>query len=159
MPSRSVRFDFIQTRPDWIKPVSLEEVVNAENVWGTPYPSGYREFVTTLGGGVINGYLSVFSPYWSAMGTTHFIQCFGEEWFWDSSLLKKSDAKRCIALGKTMDGDHLVFRHKRPGAIYVVPRHDNKIHLAGNTLLQAIHWLLTSGVIVQKQTTFEFKWA
>jgi hypothetical protein len=48
-----------------------------------------------------------------------------------------------------MDGDELVMHPSDPDRLYVLPRHEEVIYVAGNGLLAAIEWFLTSGVLTE----------
>lgn len=144
-------FAHVQKLGNGLEVVSHEHVDAAERLTGAPFPADYREFVTTLGDGQYNaGYIYVLMPrsilaqYEELRRTWH-----EHAHFWqDSELLSAEELGQAIVLARTVDGDELVFHARKPGALYVLPRHGDEIYLAGEGLKDALEWVENSGVLV-----------
>jgi hypothetical protein len=50
-----------------------------------------------------------------------------------------------VIVADTMDGDELMMHPSEPDRLYVLPRYEGAIYVAGDGLLPAMEWLLTSG--------------
>jgi len=138
------------------------EVDAAEKQLGVRLPTGYREFIARLGEGRLAGYVRVYPPYQILEGdnsVTAWRKRIDEYWFWDEGkdVLTKVKALECVIVADTMDGDELVAHPSEPDRLYVLPRYEEKIYVAGDGLLAAIEWLLTSGTLTDAidDRTFE----
>jgi hypothetical protein len=136
-----------------LNPTPAADVDAAEAQLGVRFPSGYREFVTMFGRGVLGGVIRIYAPRDILSGVNNLSewrQRIDEYWFWDESadLLSKQRALECVILGDTVGGDEFVFHPADPDAIYVLP-HDFetawRISAAG--LEPAVDWFFTSGVL------------
>lgn len=133
---------------------SQSEVDSLERELGVQFPSGYREYVTILGQGVLGGcYVRVYPP-WEILRSSnsfkHWRERIQSQWFWsDSPLLDRPAAAECILIGDTVDGDEIVFHPRQPEEIFVFPRHEEKIIAAGLGLFEAIDWLCESGILTE----------
>ena len=132
---------------------SDEQVDEAQRRLGTKLPAGYREYVTTLGEGVLGGfYIRIYLPE-SLVGGRNDVEEWrrriDEYWFWDdgAEILTKERALECVRFGDTLDGDELIIHPENPNLIYVLPRHFESIFVAGTGLPDAIEWLCSSGVL------------
>ena len=128
------------------------DVDAAERELGVRVPAGYREFITRFGEGLLAGYVRVYPPYQILEGdnnVTEWRKRIDEYWFWDEGkeILTKQKALECVIIADTMDGDELVAHPSEPNRLYVLPRYEETIYLAGEGLLPAIEWLLTSGIL------------
>src|SRR5262249_17740167 len=65
-------------------------------------------------------------------------------------VLTKTQALESVIIGDTLDGDELIVHPGNPERIYVLPRHSEKIYVAGDGLLAAIEWLCTSGTLTEQ---------
>lgn len=129
------------------------DVDEAEAELGLRFPSGYREYVTRLGEGLLHGaYLRVYPPRRILSGSNNHTQWrerIAKYWFWDEGVdkLPKDRALECVIIADTYQGDELVVHPDEPEKIYVLPRHSEDIHVAGEGLFDAIEWLCSSGVL------------
>lgn len=139
------------------------EVDQAEVRLGVRFPTGYREYVTRFGDGVLGGsYIRIYPPQRILSGENNldeWRQRIGEYWFWDDGreVLTKEQALQAIIIGDTLDGDELIFHPREPERIYVLPRHSEEIYMAGMGLPEAIEWLCSSGKLTEpfSQRNFE----
>jgi hypothetical protein len=131
------------------------EVDAAEAQLRIRFPTGYREYVTTFGEGVLGGtYVRVYPPRRILSGhnnVTEWRRRIDEYWFWDDGqdVLTKEQALQSVIIGDTFDGDELIVHPDQPEKIYVLPRHSGGIHVAGNGLPAAIEWLCNSGTLTE----------
>ena len=91
------------------------------------FPTGYREYVTTLGRGEYCSYIRIHMP-WKILSEYRDYQRFLKEyWFWDrgAEVISKSKATESVNVGDTMDGDVILFHPSNPGELFVLPRHDD----------------------------------
>jgi hypothetical protein len=131
------------------------EVDAAEMQLGIRFPSGYREYVTQFGEGVLGGsYVRIYPPRRILSGANNVAEWrrrIHRYWFWGggSNALTKEQALEAVIIGDTLDGDELIVHPANPERIYILPRQSEKIHVAGDGLPAAIEWLCTSGVLTE----------
>lgn len=132
-------------------PATIEEVTQLEARLNLSFPAGYAEYVTTLGAGVLSSYIRVYPPQRIGNEYRDFQDRWNEYWFWDDGhrLLTKEQARECIIIADTLDGDELVFHPSEPERLLVLPRHSEMIYQAGSDLYEALDWLCTSGVLTE----------
>lgn len=154
---------------DDIKPTSPERYHNdpaavdaAEKQLATRLPAGYREFIARFGEGILGVYIRVYPPHRILEGDNSVVEWrkrIDEFWLWDEgeAVLPKAKALECVIVADTMDGDEVVFHPSEPGRLYVLPRNEEKVYFAGDGLLPAIKWLMTSGTLTDSidDQTFE----
>ena len=129
--------------------VSPEEVAQLELQLGTKMPAGYQEFVTTLGLGILNDTVRVYTPGRIARELEGFRRRWDEYWFWDEGrdVLGKEKALESVIIADTGNGDELTFHPSQPDKLYVLPRDSGQIFEPGNSLGEAVEWILHSGVL------------
>lgn len=78
-------------------------------------------------------------------------QRIDEYWFWDDGrdVLTKEQALQSVIIGDTLDGDELIVHPDNPERVYILPRHSEGIHIAGDGLPTAIEWLCGSGALTE----------
>jgi hypothetical protein len=64
-------------------------------------------------------------------------------------VLTKEQALQSVIIGDTLDGDELMVHPSNPERVYVLPRHDHNVHVAGNGLPAAIEWLCGSRILTE----------
>lgn len=132
-----------------------EQLHRAEQHLGLTLPSGYHQYVTHLGAGVLGGtYVRIYVPEEILSGensVTAWRQRINEYWFWGPGQtgLGKSQVIAGVVIGDTLDGDELFVLASHPGAIFVLPRHSEEILLAGNDFWSALDWICGSGVLTE----------
>lgn len=129
--------------------VSPQAVARLERQLGTTMPTGYKEFVETLGLGVLNDTVRIYMPERIFAEFRDFQRRWNEYWFWDEGrdVLSKAKALECIIVADTGNGDELVFHPSQPDKLYVLPHGSEQIFEPGGTLDEAIEWILHSGVL------------
>jgi len=131
------------------------EVDEAEAQLSIRFPSGYREYVTQFGEGVLGGsYVRIYPPRRILSGANNLAEWrsrIDQYWFWDggSDVLTKEQALECIIIGDTLEGDELIVHPDNPERVYVLPRHSEDIYIAGNGLPAVIEWLCGSGTLTE----------
>lgn len=134
--------------------VTDNAVTEAEMALGTRFPVGYREYITALGDGVYNDWVSIFTPSAIIDGNTE----FQERWSWLAAggdydgyqgfdQFPVTRLLESIALFDTRSGDECVFHPTQPAELYVIPREDPIVYKIGGTLADALHWITESGVL------------
>ena len=129
------------------------EVDALEASLGFPFPAGYREYVTTLGEGVLGGtFVRVYAPWTVEKRLAPWRERIDAYWFWDdgAKLLTKERALESIVLADTLNGDELLFHPDEPGRLLVLPIESEKIFVAGSTLLEAVEWMCSSGKLTRR---------
>jgi hypothetical protein len=139
------------------------EVDAAEAQLGIRFPSGYREYVTQFGEGVLGGsYVRIYPPRRILSGTNNLAewrQRIDHYWFWDggSGVLTKEQALESVIIGDTAEGDELIVHPDNPERVCVLPRDSEDICVAGDGLPAAIEWLCSSGTLTEPFTERNFE--
>lgn len=123
----------------------------ASRLW-IAFPSGYREYVTRLGEGVLGGsFVRIYPPWRIEKELAEWRRRINKYWFWDQGreLLPKERALECMLIGDTVNGDELVFHPSRPNKLFVLPRDGEQIFDAGDDVLSAVEWMCASGELVE----------
>lgn len=90
------------------------EVDQAQHALGSRFPTGYREYVTQFGEGILGGvYIRIYPPHQILHGENsqaNWLDRINQYWFWDDDkeLMPKEKALQCIIIGDTYDGDELI---------------------------------------------------
>jgi hypothetical protein len=134
------------------------EVDRVEERLGCTFPPGYREYVTTLGLGTYTSLIRIDMPDKIVADLSDWRKRVQEYYFWYSGadVLAKQNVLQCVPLGDTLNGDELIFHPQKPGAVYVLPRNDERIYLAGASIYEAIDWLCGSGVLHDEVLSFRY---
>jgi hypothetical protein len=138
---------------DLISDSSIDEL---EKRLGVTMPHGYREFMTRLGEGYYCGYVYVVPP--------DSVESYADKWRsldnkrfpWQEDILTPEQVNQSIEIASTLDGDSFAFIPNEPTKIYILPRQNNKIYLAGSNLEAALDWLFTSDVLVSATDDFRY---
>jgi len=132
------------------------EVDAAEAHLGMRFPTGYREYVTKFGEGVLGGsYIRIYPPHRILGGTSNNLlqwrQRISDYWFWDlgRDVLTKEEALQSVIIGDSLDGDELIVHPSNPERVFVLPRNRHEIYVAGDGLPGAIEWLCSSGTLTE----------
>lgn len=134
---------------------SPAEVDAAEAQLGIRFPSGYREYVTQFGEGVLGGsYVRIYPPRRILSGANNLVEWrrrIDQYWFWNGGrgALTKEQVLEAIIIGDTLDGDELIVHPANPERIYLLPRQSEEIYVAGEGLPAAVEWLCTSGTLTE----------
>ena len=132
---------------DELRLASDGEVDAVEAALGVRLPGGYREFVTTLGAGVMGGILRVFAPDPLEGRQELYREVTEDAWFFEpDETLTMEDALESIAIADSLDGDWVIF-HPGTGRLHVLPRHDERTYSVGSDLWEVVAWFQESGVL------------
>ncbi len=154
---------------DDIQPTSVERFHNdpldvdlVEQILGTRFPTGYREFISRFGGGVLAGFLRIYPPrqvLYASTGVEELRHRIDEHWFWQAGagILAKTRGVETILIADTKSGAELIFHLSTPDRIYALPRHDAMVYVAGDGFLSALEWALTSNVLVDPGRELRFE--
>jgi hypothetical protein len=139
------------------------EVDAAEAQLGIRFPTGYREYVTRFGEGVLGGsYIRIYPPRRILSGLNNLAewrQRIDQFWFWDDGrdVLTKPQALESVIIGDTLDGDELIVHPSNPERVYVLPRNSETIYVAGDGLPAVIEWLCGSGTLTEAFSERDFE--
>jgi hypothetical protein len=136
------------------------EMADAESQLWITFPRGYREYVTTLGEGVLGGsFVRVYPPWRVLRELAPWRERVRKYWFWEKGrkLLPKERAIESVILGDTVGGDELVFHPGKPDRLFVLPRQRETIFEAGADLLTAVEWMCGSGKLTKRFTERDFE--
>jgi hypothetical protein len=131
------------------------EVDAAEAQLATRFPTGYREYVTRFGEGVLGGsYVRIYPPrriLSDENNLAEWRQRIDEYWFWDDGreVLRKEQALLSVIIGDTLEGDELIVHRSNPERICVLPRNSEDVYVAGDGLPAAIECLCGSGTLTE----------
>ena len=145
-------FDGFKIVGDTLFQSTSEEVDKAEKQLGISFPSGYREYATTFGEGVLGGsYIRIYPPHRILRELPEWHKRIDEYWFWDAGheVLTKAEALQSVIVGDTLAGDELIVHPDRSERIFALPRDFEEIFVAGDGLPAAIEWLCSSGTLVE----------
>jgi hypothetical protein len=135
-------------------------VADAESQLWITFPKGYREYITTLGEGVLGGsFVRIYPPWRILRELAEWRERIRKHWFWDKGrkLLPKERALESVIQGDTASGDELVFHPGKPDRLFVLPRESEKIFDAGSDLLAAVEWMCDSGKLTKRFTERDFE--
>jgi hypothetical protein len=121
-------------------------------------PVWYREFMTRLGEGNYCGYVYVHSPSYVEDPSQRWKALRGNTggFPWKDDLLTHEIVSQSIEIAHTLDGDEFVFYPTEPNKIYVLPRHNSNIYLAGSNLKEVLEWLFTSDILIAATDDFRY---
>jgi hypothetical protein len=122
------------------------EVDAVEETANFRFPTGYREYVTTLGKGEYCNYIRIHMPAKVLSETREYQTALDEYWFWDlgNEVISMERAMESVNIGDTVDGDVMIFHPANPDELFILPRHDDMSHRIGVNLYDAINWLCVS---------------
>ncbi|MDO5673137.1 MAG: SMI1/KNR4 family protein [Actinomycetaceae bacterium] len=128
--------------------VTQEDLNDLEEELATPMPSGYREYMSTLGNGQLAGHIHIYTPSdilegpWSMEKWKKRLREDG--WEWDEELIDEERAEECVFFGETADGDELVFHPDDPEVIYLLPAESATVRYVADGLFDALEVLMES---------------
>jgi hypothetical protein len=139
---------------------TVADVADTENRLWVTFPGGYREYVTTLGEGMLGGsFVRVYPPWRILRELSAWRERIRQYWFWDKGrkVLPKERALEAVIVADTVNGDELVFHPGRPDRLFVLPRDSEKVYEAGTDLLAAVEWMCSSGKLTEPFTERRFE--
>jgi len=153
-------FDEYRIVGDKLSQSTNKEVDEAELQLGISFPSGYREYATMFGEGVLGGsYIRIYPPRRVLRELLEWRKRIDEYWFWDAGhkVLTKEEALQSIIVGDTLAGDELIVHPGSSERIFVLPRDLEEIFVAGDGLPAAVEWLCSSGTLCEPFTDRNFE--
>jgi hypothetical protein len=135
------------------------EVSEAEALLGTRFPPGFRDWMTTLGAGVLCGLVRVYPiPDLLVMLVEQRAWWRDEDfWYEGHDVLPQQAVSESLMVADTLNGDEVVFHPSNPAGLYLLPRHEARIYRIGARFEDALEWLCTSGVVSEPQSSFDFE--
>ena len=130
-----------------------EEIDTLEETLGIPLPQGYRDYLITLGEGVLGGhFVRVYPPKRVIEELEAWRERIDQYWFWDqgATVLSRQRVLESIRIADTVNGDELIFHPAEPNRLLVLPIESEKIFVAGNSLLEAVEWCCSSGKLTRR---------
>src|SRR5262245_41078396 len=131
---------------------SNADVNKAEADLWLRFPPDYRDFVTTLGEGVLGGsFVRVYPPWRIQKVIEEWRERIRKYWLWDKGrkLLPKERGLESVILADTLNGDELVFHPLKPDRYFVLPRDREAIFELKGNFLDALDWLCSSGKLTK----------
>lgn len=126
-----------------------EAVDDLEARLGVRMPGGYREYVTTLGEGMLNALVRVLPPWRILSDLEEHRGLMAGFWFWESGEVHfgQEEALESIPIADTLDGDMIVFHPAEAHGLIVLPRDHERLYARGPDLLETINWVCSGGVL------------
>ena len=153
-----MRLDDIHLVPGQLFPSTDADISAAEATLGARFPPGFRAWMTTLGCGILSDLVRVYGLPRLLEMIVETQARWREYYFWDSSrdLLPKQAVLESIIVADTLNGDEVIFHPSNPDALYLLPRHTERICWIGARFEDALEWLCTSGVVSQPVGSLSF---
>ena len=139
---------------------TMTEVDWLEHEFEASFPMGYREYVTTLGEGVLGGcFVRIYPPWRIQKEIGLWRDRITEYWFWgdDEAKLTQQQAIASIVIGDTLNGDELVYCPTKIDKLYILPRHDEFVFELNGSLYDAVEWMCSSGKLTRRFKKREFE--
>jgi hypothetical protein len=139
--------------------VAAAEIEGLESELWIKLPGGYAEYMTTLGEGLLSGFIRVYSPRQIRKDVSDWRHRIARYWLWEQSedVLPKDRALECIVIGDTVNGDELIFHPQRPETLFVLPINEGAVVKLDGELLEAIDWICSSGALTEPIAEREFE--
>lgn len=115
---------------DALSLIDIEAIKALEDRLGIPFPDGYRQFLTTLGEGTYCDQLYLLLPGAIERETTCLRKLVSEHFFWErgKAVLTMAEIAVSFNIGRSIDGDEIIYNPNTAHRIYVLPRHDDTIY-------------------------------
>lgn len=134
-----------------------------EQILGTHFPAGYREFIARFGGDILADFVRIFPPrqiLYGSTGIEELRHVIDEHWFWQpgAAVLAKTRGVETMLLADTKWGAEIVFHLSTPDRIYALSGDEGRtIYVAGDGFLPALEWAVSSGVLVKPGRELSFQ--
>lgn len=141
-------------------PAKAADVSDAESQLWISFPDGYRDYITTLGEGVLGGsFVRVYPPWRILSELTEWRERLRQYWFWDKGkkILPKERALEAVIVADTVNGDELIFHRGRPDRLFVLPHESEKVFEIEGDFLTALDWVCDSGKLTKRFTERNFE--
>jgi hypothetical protein len=135
------------------------EVSKIEALLETRFPPGFRKWMTTLGAGVLCDWVRVYRLPDLLLLIVEARARWREYDFWPQGhdVLAREAVWGSIVVADTLDGDEAVFHPSNPAGLYLLPRHEARIHRIGARFEDGLEWLCTSGVVSEPVSRLYFE--
>jgi hypothetical protein len=154
-----MRLDDVYVISDKLDVAVGDQIRLAEIALGTRFPKGYRDYVTTLGAGTLNGQIRALPPTEIVEKTAEYRDIEAEVMAgadengfsrWDLvmaglDLLPPERWLSAVLLIDPGDGHRIVFHPDAPDELFFIDHDDQEVHRAGSTLDEALAWFLETG--------------
>jgi hypothetical protein len=123
------------------------------------FPEGYREYVTTLGEGILGDFVRIYPPWRVLAELDGWRDRIRHYWFWNAGfdVLTDKQAEESIVIADTLNGDELIFHPSQSNRLLVLPHEDELIFEAGMNLFDAINWLCGSDKLTERFEPGDFE--
>ena len=137
---------------------SQADVRNAEHELKARFPDGYAEFVTSLGQGLLCGFVRVYLPKRILDEVAEFRSWVKEYFCWEdgAAVLPKSRVVESVCIADTVNGDEVIFHPDDPARLYLLPHDSETIYQIGSSLDAAVDWILESGELMDRAVSRYF---
>lgn len=133
-----------------------KETTNFNEKNSNTLPEDYCEFMTTYGSGTINEFFYVLTPNEISKTTEEWKDTLTSDFWQNTSDFTFDMQKESYILGYTIDSDLFVI-HPKVEEIYCLPRNDDQIYPTGKTFYDLLHWIKSSGILVEEFSTLHFR--
>ncbi len=146
-----MRRDDVYVVSDKLSLATADQIREAEQVLGTRFPAGYREYVTMLGAGYLNGRARVLPPseivdqtieFWNRMHFLYGDATDGYNLFQlfeaGLDLLPPDRLFQCILVIDAGDGHEIIYHPDTPDALFLLPHEQDGIYSVGRTIDEAL---------------------
>jgi len=148
-------FDAVYRVSTRLVTIPESHVVALEQILGIPLPHGYYTFMTTLGLGIYCDVVALFPPEQILAEYTEEVDGWASFWENPDAVLSREQLQVSIPLGKSIEGDQIIFCPTYPERLFVLPRHDNVIYWIPEGFKALLHWVSAAGVI-NEQPAFTY---
>lgn len=137
--------------------VSEDELAKLKRCQDYAFPDDICDFLRKLGPGEYCGCFYIFKPEDLFKGQSSCRELWSESFYYDrdKSALSQQEVLRTTWVGRTLDGDEVVYQPTGKVGFYVLPRHSDVIRRIGNSLSEALNWFSSAGVLYVPS---KFKW-
>jgi hypothetical protein len=137
--------------------VSEDELQRLRSGPHVTFPEDFCDFLRAFGPGEFCGCFFVFKPEDLANGQETCRRLWSESFFFerDKSSLSQAEVLDSTWVGRTLDGDEIVYRDAGKSGYFMLPRHSDVIFPVGKTLVEVLDWFQSAGVLYRPQ---KFAW-
>ncbi|QQS40317.1 MAG: hypothetical protein IPM63_13240 [Acidobacteriota bacterium] len=101
--------------------VSAAEIDSlGSDIW-CELPAGYREYMQTLGDGLLDGVTRIYAPWRIRSETLATRNRLANYWFWEAGELPQDRALESFSIASSIDGDEALIHPSRPNSIFLLP--------------------------------------
>ena len=134
-----------------------DELANLKHCKDYPFPADLCDFLLKFGPGEYCGCFFTFEPKDLLKGQASCRELSRESFYYDrdKSALSQREVLQTTWVGRTLDGDEVVYLPTGKVGFYVLPRHSDVILRIGNSLREVLDWFSSAGVLYEAS---KFKW-